>query len=454
MKHTYIYFILFIILYTSYRLYENYNRVIPTFHILIATNGRPSIIKLLNSLRDQLLENDGITIVFDGPAAYDRSMYSESWLVGHKSKVNIIVQDKNTGFWGHPIRQKHVSLLDPKTTFIMNADDDDSYLPNSFNKLRMLCHDPDTLYIAKMDYSNNLNRIIPSQNSVISEGDIGNPNGIIPFNLAPLGTWGNTYIGDFEYYNTLQKHVKKIVFLKEVIYRVNHLDPFDNINVIPNDIFVFWTGNNPMSENRKNSIESLKTVCEANIILITPSNLNNYIKEDAPLHPAYDYLSLTHKSDYLRVYFMYYHGGGYSDVKPSLGSWKKAFELINSNDNVWMVATREKEAIHVGYVEDPIIYDNLQKNYLNLPQNGAYICRPNTPLFKDVLDDIHKILDRHYEQLKTNDNWPIRAQKGDGSGYPLGWTEILGSLIHQYALKYNDHILFEGLPGFSTDNYQ
>jgi hypothetical protein len=412
------------------------------------------MIKLLDSLRYELEENDGLTIVFDGPAAFERSKYNDSWIAGFKSKVNVIVQDKNTGFWGHPIRQKHVSILDPKTTFIMNADDDDFYLPGSFNKLRGLCTDPNTLYIAKMDYLNNLNQIIPRQNSEIIEGDIGNPNGIIPFDIAPKGTWGNSYIGDFEYYNTLKNYAKKITFLNVVIYRVNHKDPFDNINVIPNVIYVFWTGNNPMSENRKKSIESLKTVCEANIILITPSNLNNYIKDNAPLHPAYNYLSLTHKSDYLRVYFMYYHGGGYSDVKRSLGSWKKGFELINSNPDVWMVATREKDPVHVGYVEDPVIYNNLQKNYLNLPQNGAYICRPNTPLFRDVLNDIHIILDRHYEQLKTNDNWPIRAQKGDGSNYPLGWTEILGSLIHQHALKYNNHILFEGLPGFSTEDYQ
>ena len=71
----------------------------------------------------------------------------------------------------------------------------------------------------------------------------------------------------------------------------------------------------------------------------------------------------------------------------------------------------------------------------------------------EVLNDIHKILDIHYEQLKTNNNWPIRAKKGDGSNYPLGWTEICGSLLHKYALIYNNHILFDGLPGFDTDNY-
>jgi hypothetical protein len=452
MKYVYLLLLLFIIICITIKIVhiDKLNNIIPTFHILIATNGRPSMIKLLNSLRDQLNENDAVTIVFDGPDAYNRSEYNDSWISDFKSKVNIIIQEKNTGFWGHPIRQKHVSILNPKTTFIMNADDDDYYLPDSFDKLRKKCIDPNTLYIAKMDYLNNLDLVIPKQNEKIINSDIGNPNGIIPFDMASYGTWGHTYTGDFDYYNTLQNHVKNIVFLDDIIYRVNHIDPFYNINII----YVFWTGNNPMSENRKNSLKSLKIISESNIMLITPSNLNNYIKENAPLHPAYDYLSLTHKSDYLRCYFMYHYGGGYSDVKKPLGSWKKGFELINLNNNIWMIGTREKDPIDVGYVEDPIIYENLQKNYKQLPQNCAYICKPNTPLFKDVLNDIHKILDIHYEKLKTNNNWPIRAQKGDGSGYPIGWTEILGSLIHQYALKYNDHILFEGLPGFDTSNYQ
>jgi len=213
---------------------DKLDNIIPTFHILIATNGRPSMIKLLDSLREQLNKNDAVTIVFDGPDAYNRSKYNDSWIANFKSKVNIIIQEKNTGFWGHPIRQKHVSILNPKTTFIMHADDDDYYLPDSFDKLRKKCIDPNTLYIAKMNYSNDLDRIIPRQNEKIINSDIGNPNGIIPFDMASYGTWGHTYTGDFEYYNTLQNHVKNIVFLDDIIYQVNHIDPFNNINIVNN----------------------------------------------------------------------------------------------------------------------------------------------------------------------------------------------------------------------------
>ena len=114
-------------------------------------------------------------------------------------------------------------------------------------------------------------------------------------------------------------------------FNYKYIDPHNNNSLeYLNNIFIFWTGNNSLSENRIKSLESLKAVTGANIILITPNNLYYYIKPYAPLHPAYDYLSLVHKSDYLRSYFMYHYGGGYSDIKRSLGSWKKGFELIKN----------------------------------------------------------------------------------------------------------------------------
>jgi hypothetical protein len=81
------------------------------------------------------------------------------------------------------------------------------------------------------------------------------------------------------------------------------------------NIYVFWTGDNDMSSNRIKCLEDLKKRSEANVILVNNKNLHEYILKSNPLHPSYGYLSETHKSDYLRTYFMHFHGGGYSDVK-------------------------------------------------------------------------------------------------------------------------------------------
>lgn len=193
----------------------------PTFHILIATAGRPSLKNLLDSLKNELTENDAITIVFDGDKAKIKSEISSSWFSAHKSKINIIEQTPNLGFWGHGIRNKYQSILEPKCTFVMHADDDDTYVAGSFAKLRRLCKNPDTLYIAKMERINKNNKeIIPSlKQDTIKHGDIGTPNGIVPSAISSKGEWGNFYGGDFHYYNGVSKNAD-VVFLDDVIYTV------------------------------------------------------------------------------------------------------------------------------------------------------------------------------------------------------------------------------------------
>jgi hypothetical protein len=208
-------------LYIVFKPFEMFQDTPPSFHILIATAGRVSLKNLLDSLKHELTERDAITIVFDGSDAFTKSTYEDSWINEHKSKISVIVQDENTGHWGHPIRQKYVSLLTRKTTYIMHADDDDQYIAGSFNTLRQLCLDPETLYIAKMNFNKSPGRIVPKQNSAIIESDIGNPNGIIPFDISAKGTWGMRGVGDFDYYNSLQHHAKHIIFLDAVIYTVH-----------------------------------------------------------------------------------------------------------------------------------------------------------------------------------------------------------------------------------------
>jgi hypothetical protein len=194
----------------------------PSFHILIASAGRPTLKNLLDSLKDELTESDAITIVFDGAGAKEKARYNESWFLGHMSQHTVIVQDQNlgAGIGGEPIRTKYQTSLAPETTYIMHADDDDEYIKGSFEKLRSICTDPEVLYIAKMNYSDKPGLVIPRQNKDIVQDDIGTPNGIIPFHSAAKAQWGMRYGGDFDYYNALQTKVKEVVFLDTIIYTV------------------------------------------------------------------------------------------------------------------------------------------------------------------------------------------------------------------------------------------
>ena len=197
----------------------------PTFHILIATVGRPSLKKLLDSLKDELTEKDAITIVFDGMGKKEKSGYDDSWFSEHLCKYTVLVQEPNlgAGIGGEPIRTKYQSLLSSQTTYIMHADDDDEYIAGSFEKLRKLCVDPEVLYIAKMTYADDPSLAIPRQNKEIVFADIGTPNGIIPFHSAGTAEWGMFYGGDYYYYNGLQDNVKDVVFLDEIIYMVSRV---------------------------------------------------------------------------------------------------------------------------------------------------------------------------------------------------------------------------------------
>lgn len=194
-----------------------------TFNVLIATCARVSLKNMLNSLKNELNENDAITIIFDGQNNFSNSIFSNSnyyneLLKDFKCKITTIIQETNLGFWGHPIRNKYQGSLEVKTTFIVNADDDDTYIPGSFDMLRKACIDPNTLYIGKMRAGG---RLIPSQNDKICFEDIGTPCGIIPFDIASKSIWEPKRGGDFFYYNKLQEYCSKIEHLDIVFYKVN-----------------------------------------------------------------------------------------------------------------------------------------------------------------------------------------------------------------------------------------
>lgn len=196
-----------------------------TFHILIATAGRPSLRKLLNSLRNELEAGDAITIVFDGDKAKAKSGIGPEWFEGHKSFINVIEQTPNLGFWGHGIRNKYQGILEPKCTFVMHADDDDVYVAGSFAKLRKVCTNPNYLYLARVEKiltkKNNKKLVTPplGQTEIIRK-EVGTPNGIIPRRIADRAIWGNFYGGDWLYYKDLKDHASGVVFLDEVIYTV------------------------------------------------------------------------------------------------------------------------------------------------------------------------------------------------------------------------------------------
>ena len=204
------------------------------------------------------------------------------------------------------------------------------------------------------------------------------------------------------------------------------------------NIYCFWTGDNEMSSNRKECLSELKRVSECNIILVTKENLGQYILPDHPLHPAYQYLSETHKADYLRTYFMNFHGGGYCDIKRTTGSWINSFNNFLTSD-YWICGYKE---FNGGVATCP---DNreLAEKWSELIGNGSYICKPNTPLTNEWYSMMIALLDKKLHILKTHPSTYPRdhSGSGSGSGYPIGWNEMLGQIFHRVSYKYKDRIM-------------
>jgi|UniRef100_A0A6C0B0W5 hypothetical protein len=183
----------------------------PTFNVLIATVGRPTLQRMLDSLSPQLSESDCLTLVFDGNATIP-----EFNLKDFKCKVQQYCEPVALGFWGHGIRNKYAPLLE-KRDFVMHADDDDYYYPSVFPELRTSCSDTNTLYIAKLRTP--YGSILPDC-SFIEVNHIGTPCGIIPYELNKKGTWLPRYGGDGLFYQQIAALGNPIVHLSTLIYHV------------------------------------------------------------------------------------------------------------------------------------------------------------------------------------------------------------------------------------------
>jgi hypothetical protein len=201
-----------------------------------------------------------------------------------------------------------------------------------------------------------------------------------------------------------------------------------------NTIYCFWTGRNEMSETRKSSLEQIRKVSECNVILVTPDNLSEYILPDVPLHPSYEFLSETHKSDFLRTYFMNFHGGGYSDIKRTTGSWVQSFADLAEKEDKWIIGYQELEG-GVGY--GPAVND-----WRSLVGNCAYICKPNTPLTNEWYNSMIKLLDERLERLRAHPaKFPQDRWMHNGSQYPIEWNEMLGRIFHRVCYGFRDRLI-------------
>lgn len=235
-------------------------------------------------------------------------------------------------------------------------------------------------------------------------------------------------------------------------------------------VFVFWTGENALSENRQRSLESMRNT-GLEPVLVTGRNLHEYVPAER-LHPAYPFLNLAHRADYLRCYFMRHHGGGYSDLKYTESSWMDVYHALDGNPDAWAAGFREGGPRGVAdiYLSSRQRREGLGSNiraqwqwrflqwhYRKLIGTCAFIFKEGTPLVEEWWQTLNQRLDALYPELEKHParypkELPGQINEGVKSRYPVPWTYLLGDILHPLVYQHRERILYD-LPAPDFSNY-
>ena len=183
-----------------------------------------------------------------------------------------------------------------------------------------------------------------------------------------------------------------------------------------NKVYTFWLDSH-ISQEKKNLLEKLSSYQDFDLLLIVLINLNSLILRDHPLHEGFQYLSLVHKSEYMRIYTMLFYGGGYTDVQDINASWDPHFKALSESDK-WIC----------GYSENDVIGPS------------AFICKPQNLIIREIYAIMLKILDSKLESLKIN---PAKSSRdcSEISSYPIGKYEFYKKIFKSTCQKYREKLL-------------
>jgi len=225
------------------------------------------------------------------------------------------------------------------------------------------------------------------------------------------------------------------------------------MNKLPRKIFCFWFGDE-MSKNRQKCFNSIIETSCVDVILITEKNLENFILADYPLHLGFNFLSSVHKSDYLRSYFMYFYGGGYTDIKMNNHDWNPYFDQLDKSDKDFLGCKETRPE----YTALP----HLKEYYNLLVSPGKYIFKKNTFFGNQWHKKTQEKMNSIYDSLVLNPGLyhpraefgGVQGEKGNfkKSKYPLAWNELLGQLFHQLQFE-NQTRFLKNLPPCAEGEY-
>jgi hypothetical protein len=189
-------------------------------------------------------------------------------------------------------------------------------------------------------------------------------------------------------------------------------------NTVPKVIWVF-DFEEPAATHE--SLERERQRSSIPIVYLNSETVQEFL--DWPVHPAVQYLSPAHKSDYFRIYFTYHFGGGYSDIGLIAEDWKPYFRSF-TDLNIWIVGAPIKVFTSPPGITFP------KELFSKMISNGLFIARNRNRILQTVHTFQNQILDQKLDQLKneTNTNYPIRKD------------QLLGEIMTFRIIQYNHHV--------------
>jgi hypothetical protein len=199
-----------------------------------------------------------------------------------------------------------------------------------------------------------------------------------------------------------------------------------------------------MSAQRIQALWSIFNNTRCPVVFINHQSLRDWEKPEHPYHPAFEYLSDTHKSDYMRCYLMHHYGGGWTDVKHTSTDWRPHFAKLRSSSA--LAIGYQEIADGIPHIKGPL-GDTLRANYKENIGLCAFIFKRNSTITNQWIKDLDKRLDSLLDQLRENPASTPQDQQGakktDGSlsKYPIEWAGILGEVFHPIMYNYRNNVM-------------
>lgn len=195
----------------------------------------------------------------------------------------------------------------------------------------------------------------------------------------------------------------------------------------PELVWVIWAGDNSMTARRRQSVEEIREKSGLRVVLVTPETLPAIRKQHSlpELPEAYQYLSVTHKSDYLRMLLAKHVGGAYVDIKPINRSIRPCLLALNKDPQKDFLGQRVLAPSFVASLGTKQ-KESMGKNISKTTCFGFFVSKPDGKFATEMVSRMERYMEQRLPALRRSP--AVFGRQVCGTGYPIPWVGLLGNI--------------------------